>query len=191
MAKPTPHLQKIPHEQLSHKLQEARCKSMELRGDGTFFEVFGNHPDLYDWYIDRFYQELFYSKRIEQNIKELFRFKLSKLHGCKFCNQGNRIEALEACMTEEQIENFDDFENGPFDAKEKAVLRLADQMALTNPDGQLSKDNYNDLKKYFDDATILELGMIMGVLVGIAKFIFVFDLVEKEAYCQFSKPTKK
>lgn len=188
MAKPNPHLRKVSLEKLPPKLQEARDRSMDLRGDATFFEVFGNHPDLYDWYVDRFYQELFYADRIEQKIKELLRFKLSRLHGCKFCNQGNRLEALAAGLTEEQIESFDDFENGPFSDKEKSVLRLADQMALTNSDGQLNKENYRELKQYFDDAAILELGMIMGVLVGIAKFIFVFDLVEKEDYCQISNP---
>jgi hypothetical protein len=30
-----------------------------------------------------------------------------------------------------------------------------------------------------------ELGMIMAVLCGMAKFIFAFDLVEKEDYCPF------
>ena len=31
----------------------------------------------------------------------------------------------------------------------------------------------------------MQSGMIMAVLVGVAKFTFVFDLVEKEDYCKF------
>ena len=42
-----------------------------------------------------------------------------------------------------------------------------------------------ELKKDFTDGEIYELGMIMAVLVGVAKFTFVFDLVEKEDYCPF------
>lgn len=191
MAKPDPHLNKVRPEDLPENINQAREKSMALRGDGTFFEVFGNHPDLYKWYIDRFYQELFYAERIEQSIKELLRYKLSTLHGCKFCNQGNRLEALAAGLSQEQIDHFDDFENGPFTEKEKEVLRLAEQMAMTNPNGQLTKENYQGLSKHFTDAEILELGMIMGILTGIAKFIFVFDLVEKEDYCQFNHSSQK
>ena len=41
------------------------------------------------------------------------------------------------------------------------------------------------LKSDFNDGELYELGMIMAVLIGVAKFTFVFDLVEKEDYCQF------
>jgi hypothetical protein len=44
---------------------------------------------------------------------------------------------------------------------------------------------YKKLKLDFSDGELYELGMIMAVLIGVAKFTFVFDLVEKEDYCQF------
>lgn len=181
-----PLLNKIEAFDLPEDLKIAREKSIALRGDGTFFEVFGNNPTLYRWYVTRFYKELFYAEHIDIKIKELLRFRLSTIHGCRFCNQGNRIAALEAGMSEVQIDNIDDYENGPFSLAEKAVLRLADEMSLSKPNGRLTESIYRDLKQHFDDATILEFGMIMGVLSGIAKFIFAFDLVEKEDYCPFN-----
>ena len=36
-------------------------------------------------------------------------------------------------MTQEQIDALEDFENGPFDEAEKAALRFASKMALTDP----------------------------------------------------------
>ena len=60
-------------------------------------------------------------------------------------------------------------------------------MLLTNPDGALSRSLYDDLNKHFSDGEILELGMIMAVLAGMAKFLFAFDLVEKEEYCPFNR----
>ncbi len=39
-----------------------------------------------------------------------------------------------------------------------------------------------------DDAQILELGMLAGLLTGMAKFLFTFDLVEREAGCPFPAP---
>ena len=41
------------------------------------------------------------------------------------------------------------------------------------------------LSEHFDDAQIIELGMVGAFLSGMAKFLFVFDLVEKEADCPF------
>ena len=34
---------------------------------------------------------------------------------------------------------------------------------------------------------IVELGMIGGILTGVAKFLFAFDLVEREDRCPFPK----
>lgn len=182
---PNPFLKCIAAADLPANMRAAWNKSIELRGDATFFEVFGNNPSLYQWYVDRFYKELFYAKGIDQQLKELLRFRLSTLHGCKFCNQGNRLEALNAGLSEAQIDHIENYEEGPFSAKEKVVLRLADQVTLTNENGSLTKTLYEELSKFYTDGTILELGMIMGILTGIAKFLFVFDLVAKEENCPF------
>jgi len=181
-----PYLKKLNASDLPSDLRIAREKSIELRGDGTFFEVFGNNPKLYRWYVTRFYKELFYAEHIDIKIKELLRFRLSTIHGCRFCNQGNKVAAIEAGLSEPQIDNINDYENGPFNPMEKTVLRLADEMSLIKPNGQLTESIYKELRIHFDDATILELGMIMGVLSGIAKFIFAFNLVEKEENCPFN-----
>jgi alkylhydroperoxidase family enzyme len=69
---------------------------------------------------------------------------------------------------------------------EKAALALADVMVLTNSKGAVSPALYQRLKRSFSDADLVELGMIMAVLCGMAKFIFAFDLVEKEDYCPFT-----
>ncbi len=59
-------------------------------------------------------------------------------------------------------------------------------MVLTNPDGRLTEPLYERLAEHFSDGELYELGMIMAVLCGMAKFLFAFDLVEKEDYCPFS-----
>ncbi len=70
-----------------------------------------------------------------------------------------------------------------FNNKERAVLRLASEVVFSNMSGTLNKDLYGDLSQYFDDGQIFELGMVGGFLTGMAKFLFTFDLVEKEANC--------
>jgi len=178
----------VSKENLPTRIRTAWQTSMDLRGDARFFEAFANNLPLYNWYIDSFYTRLFNSDRLDKKTKELLRIKLSTLHGCKFCNQGNKQHALDAGITTEQIQHLDNFENGPFDDKEKTILRLSEQIALNNPNGTLQAKLYSELKSFFTDGEILELGMLMGILSGVAKFMFVFDLVEKEYYCPF-KPS--
>ena len=69
------------------------------------------------------------------------------------------------------------------DARERAVLRLGAEMVLPNMEGQLTPALYADLSAHFDDGEVFELGMVAAVLTGIAKFLFVYDLVEREAHC--------
>ena len=183
--KPEPTLKRIDASEMSEDIASAWEASMALRGDATFFEVFANHPDLYRWYVGSFYGEVFRGGKVAQPYKELLRLKLSTLHGCRFCNQGNRQDAPAAGLTEEQIDAFDDPENGPFTDAERAVLALGEQLALTQPEGTLNPALHRELAKHFSNAEILELGLVGGILAGVAKFMFAYDLVEKEDACPF------
>ena len=102
------------------------------------------------------------------------------------CNKQNAPGSLEAGVSQAQVDSITDFENGPFDDAEKAVLRYAAQMALTNPEGAMDADLYAALRAHFSDADICELGTVMAVIGGMAKLSFVLDLVEKEPYCAFA-----
>ncbi len=182
---PSPLLHRTPRDELPADMQAAHDQSLALRGDAAFFEVFGNHPELYRWYTQRFYGDVFRGGIVDRRIKELVRLRLSTTHGCRFCNQGNRADALAAGLSERDLVELRDYENAAYSDAEKAALRLADQMALTTANGELSPALYDDLKTHFSDAEILELGLLLGVLAGMAKFLFAFDLVEKEPDCPF------
>jgi alkylhydroperoxidase family enzyme len=132
-----------------------------------------------------FYAGLFFGGRVDQRYKQLARLRLSLLHGCRTCNKQNVPGALEAGFTEEQIGAMDDYENGPFTDAEKAVMRFADQVAMTNMTGDMSPELYGQLKAHFGDAEILELGAVMAIIAGMAKLSFVLRVVEREPYCPF------
>ncbi|MET0365586.1 MAG: carboxymuconolactone decarboxylase family protein [Sphingobium sp.] len=172
-------------ELLDPAIQSMWDRSRDLHGDTTFFEVMGNAPEATHWYMNDFYKGLFQSGRVDPRIVELIRLRLANVHGCAFCNRSDRIAALAAGLSEAEVDAIGDYENGPFDERQKAALALADVMALTNPMGHVSKDLYARLKQSFSDAELVELGLIMAVLTGVAKFIFAYDLVEKEDYCPF------
>ncbi|MDJ0927660.1 MAG: hypothetical protein QNJ73_08420, partial [Gammaproteobacteria bacterium] len=94
-------------------------------------------------------------------------------------------------LTEAELDALPDYEHGPFTPAERAALALADEMSLTKPLGQLTPGLYERLRQHFSDAELIELGMIMAVLCGMAKFLFVFDLVEKEDSCPFQPAGQK
>ena len=185
MTKPQTVMNRVGLTELPESMQAGWHQAMDLTGDATFIEVSGNNPDVYSWYLKDFYQKLFYSNRIETTLVELVRLRLANVHGCAFCNKGDTAHALRSGITQAQIDALDDYQNGTFSAREKLALEFSDQMVLNNQSGQIDKDLYERAKNEFTDGEIYEIGMIMAVLVGVAKFTFVFDLVEKEDYCKF------
>jgi AhpD family alkylhydroperoxidase len=174
---------RVQREALDPALQPIWDTTQKLHGDTTFIEVMGNAPEVAKWYSDRFYGDLFYSGRVDKALLELVRLRLANVHGCAFCNRSDRIAALAAGLSESEVDAIGDYANGPFDDRQKAALELADVMVLTNAKGAVSKALYDRLKVHFGDAELVELGVVMAVLTGMAKFIFAYDLVEKEDYC--------
>ncbi len=183
--KPQTPLKRVPRADLPPHMQAVWDKSLDTHGDTTFIEVAGNNPTMYDWYINDFYKKVFYSDRIDRKIVELVRLRLANIHGCAFCNRSDSIAAMDAGISHAQIDALANYEDGPFSEAEKSVLALADVMVLTNPKGAISSDLYKRCRAHFDDGELYELGIIMAVLCGMAKFIFAYDLVEKEDDCPF------
>ena len=138
---------------------------------------------MLEWYFQSFYGTVFYGGQVEVRIKELLRYRLSMTHGCAFCNKGNVEAARRAGVSDAQLDAIMDEGSAVFSGQERAVLCLAAEMVLPNMEGQLSPALYADLSAHFDDGEIFEFGMVAAVLTGIAKFLFVYDLVEREAHC--------
>lgn len=185
--KPQTPLPRIPREKLPPAMQASHDRAVAIRGDATFIEVSGLAPELFEWYGE-FYQRVFYGGRVPVRIKEIVWLRLSTVHGCAFCNKGNRLDAMKAGLSEAQVRAIDDPLAPVWAPDERAALRIAGAMALTNPGGQLDEPLYREARAHFDDAQIFELGMTMAVLTGMAKFLFTYDLVEKEDYCEFGAP---
>lgn len=157
-----------------------------LTGEPAFVEAFAQAPELLSFVMGDFYEKIFFAGRVDNKYKQLARLYLSLTHGCATCNKQNVPGSLEVGITQDQVDHILAFESGPFDESEKAVLRYADQMVLTNPSGKVTDEMYRKLAAHFDDAQICELGVCMAVIAGMAKLSFVLDLVEREESCPFN-----
>ncbi len=183
---PNPPLRRLSRTQLPEPIRTAYDKSLELRGDATFFQIFGHHPELYRWYTESFYGDVFSGGLVDRRVKELVRYRLSTLHGCRFCNQGNRADALAAGIEASILDDIDQYEtHARLSESDRAAIALAERMALTSDHGSLDDPLHERLSACYSDAQILELGVVIGVLSGMARFLFAFDLVEKETSCPF------
>jgi AhpD family alkylhydroperoxidase len=177
-------IRSIPRSELDPKLQDAWDFVHRLTGQAAFIEKGAHAPELIDFTMVDFYEKIFYGGRVEKKVKELARLRMSLGHGCRSCNLGNTVGAREAGYTEAQL-NAIEGDRSIFTGEERAVLALADEFLMTNPTGHLEPELYAELRRWFDDAQILELGTVMSYLAGLAKMLFVFDMAEKEASCPF------
>lgn len=180
---PEPRIAPLARDRMPERWRAVAARADEIRGESTLIEVLAQAPELLSWYYDGFYAQVFFKGRVDRRVKELLRLRLSTLHGCAFCNKGNTNSALEAGVTAEQVDNIRRIAAQCFDARDRAVLRLADEMALPNMAGELTPERAAELRVHFNEAEMVELGMVAAVLTGMAKMLFVFDLVSREADC--------
>jgi alkylhydroperoxidase family enzyme len=177
---------RTPRAQLPEQFHLAWDTLNGLTGEPAFVEVFASNPAMLDFVMNRFYAGIFFGGNVDQHYKQLARLKLSLLHGCRTCNKQNVPGALASGITQAQVDAMDSFESGPFTDAEKAVIAYADEVALTNSEGRMTPALFRRLRAHFSEADMLELGVTMAIISGMAKLSFVLDLVEKETYCPFA-----
>ncbi len=179
-------LARTPRAELDPQFHLAWDTLNRLTGEPAFVEAFAANPAMLNFVMNDFYAGIFFGGNVPQRYKQLARLELSLLHGCRTCNKQNVPGALEAGITQAQVDAILDFEHGPFTDAEKAVIAYAREVALTNPDGRVTPELFRRLALHFSQADILELGVTMAIISGMAKLSFVLDLVEKEPYCPFA-----
>ncbi len=189
---PEPLIALVPRKDIPEDMIALYDESLRRTGAPTIVGAFANHPDLARWYFGRFYSDLFYNQhpgmRVDVRSKELLRLKLSKQHGCLFCNRSNTIDCLAVGITQEMVDAIFEPDSLLWSDRDRAVMALADEMMLQNMQGCLSTELYARLRAHFDDGALMELGFIAAVLTGVAKFIFTYDLVDREETCPIVRP---
>ena len=62
-------------------------------------------------------------------------------------------------------------------------MRLAATQSNAVDEHTVSRELLAELQQHFDDGQIVEMGMIIAVLVGMARFLFSFDLADEQQGC--------
>lgn len=94
-------------------------------------------------------------------LKDLVSYVASNASGCRYCQAHTIGSAQKSGATEAQLKAVWDFENSAlFDEKEKAALRFGFAAGMV-PNG-VTPQHFEDLKKHFTDAQIVELGGVVS-----------------------------
>jgi alkylhydroperoxidase family enzyme len=189
---PAPLFARVPYEELDEE-QRARWDYVNAKsGQAVHVEVFANHQVVEDFYIKDFYPKLFFGADgdmlVDQRLKELFRFRMGRQHGCHVCNTANVDTFLAAGYSHEQMDHVLDPSPELFTDEELAIIELADLFVLQHTDAQLTPDLYERLRRHFSDAQILELGVMGAFFMGWQRLFFAYDLVPREATCPLPNP---
>jgi len=96
------------------------------------------------------------AQRVDERLRMLAELRVAALVGCRFCLDIGSALTLKLGIPEVQLRQLNDYATSPaFSAKEKAVLRYADQMTATPvvvDDAEITA-----LRSYFDDTQLVEL----------------------------------
>jgi hypothetical protein len=102
-----------------------------LTGEPAFIEVFASAPELVGFVMNEFYVKMFFGGRVAQHYKQLVRLRLSIVHGCRTCNRQNVPGALEAGITQEQVDSMVRGASPPDLTAPRRCAGYTDQMVLT------------------------------------------------------------
>jgi alkylhydroperoxidase family enzyme len=108
---------------------------------------------------------------VDHRLKEIIRIQLARFAQDPYFSALRSRKALAAGLTEEAIEaGCGDYEESPlFTEAEKCALRYADQMYL-DPH-KVDAAFYNELKKHYTEAQIMELGAFIAFHYGMQIFM--------------------
>lgn len=109
---------------------------------------------------------------VDHRLKEVVRVLLARFAGDKYFASLRSKTAQAAGLTEQRIDDgvshYEDDTKG-FSEAEKIALRFADMMYLDA--AQIDKSFYDEMKKHWSEAQIMELGAFMVAFYGMAMFM--------------------
>jgi hypothetical protein len=109
---------------------------------------------------------------VDHSLKEIVRILLARFADNKYFASLRSLKARAAGLTEARIDegcfDYEDDSKG-FSEAEKCALRFADLMYLDA--NQIDKAFYDNMKKHWTEAQIMELGSFMVCHYGMAMFM--------------------
>ena len=130
------------------------------------------------------WNKVLYKGLLPHKLKEMCRIKISVAHQCGYCSTVRSNVAKAEGLTEDMITDLlGSYQTSiHFTAREKAALHYAD--LFKQGEHAIDKDEvYDELKNYFSDEEIIELGMLCAQTDGVGKLVKSLNVLSWEDAC--------
>jgi AhpD family alkylhydroperoxidase len=133
-----------------------------------------------------YWNQLLYHGVLPHKLKEMCRIKISVAHQCGYCSTVRSHVAKAEGLTEDLVTQLFDYESSKhFSEREKAALRYAD--AFKKGEHAIDSDEiFAELRKYFSDQEIIELGLFCAETDGVGKFVKSLNVISWEEACELN-----
>ena len=128
----------------------------------NLFKTMAHRPELLLTFSN-VHKELWTGGVLDPRSKALAALRTAAVNGCRYAQALNAPFARTAGLTAAQLatlERDDWATSGLFDEKDTAVLRLAEK--LTRAPASVTDEDITHLKKWFGDAHLVELHLLVG-----------------------------
>ena len=142
----------------------------------TIAQAFAPAPELLEsfisWYFPWHSNDGTQPTTLPVRLKELVRLRLATFSGCKACKSARMAEDV---VAEEDALGVDTDRTGEFSEPERAALAFAEKLAIDHY--SIDDEDFSTLREHFDDAQILELVVLTGVIyLGFGRALSVLAL---------------
>jgi alkylhydroperoxidase family enzyme len=114
---------------------------------------------------------------IGQRTFELIRLRIAFHNQCRSCMAVRYPESLDDGLTEDLVCSLEKpYEAPDLTDAERAALRFADLFATDHL--RIDDDVYDDLRRYYTEGELVEIGLICAVSVGIGRLAATWHVVD-------------
>jgi AhpD family alkylhydroperoxidase len=147
--------------------------------DGVLRGLGGHRPELAERWLALYLPLVREDGALPIELKELVRFQIAGYYGCDYCQGFIAPLARERGVTYDKLAAVltPDDPQAPLTDRERAMLRFTLRMATGK--GELDDVDFSDIRRYFDEPQLVELGFLAALLIGYGRFTITgFGLVE-------------
>jgi uncharacterized peroxidase-related enzyme len=130
-----------------------------LRGKpGNVQKALAHRPEMLKNFLS-FYGSV--GRSLDRKLYELIYLRVSFINGCRYCTQHHVASSKRVGLTSEDWSALRAGNYSRFSAKERAALTYVEK--LTRAPHEISDADFDELKKHFSDAEIVDLHLLTGL----------------------------
>ena len=130
-----------------------------LRGKpGNVQKALAHRPEMLKNFLS-FYGSV--GRSLDRKLYELIYLRVSFINGCRYCTQHHVASSKRVGLTSEDWSALRAGNYSRFSAKERAALTYVEK--LTRAPHEISDADFDELKKHFSDAEIVDLHSLTGL----------------------------